>query len=175
MQIVSHTFYPDMAAKLCALAQLETKRSVQAQNFELTGTHTLNFLLNQGKFSRKGSDYQMLVKGDDLVCGAGVYVYHEEDVDGERVSIIMSRMYTSPKYRGHWHGSRLLRSLAKVCVTPTCMITFNQANTLLYESLTNKRRGLLWPNPWRAFRPIGEHTVNSVPQMCAVAYTHDLV
>ena len=175
MQIVSHTFYPDMTARLCALAQTETKRSVQAQNFDSTGTHTLNFLMNQGKFSRKGCDYQMLLKGDDLVCGAGIYVYHEADVDGEKVSIIMSRMYTNPKYRGQWHGSNLLRSLAKVCMTPTCMITFNQANALLYESLTSKRKGLLWPDPWKAFRPIGEHVVNNVPQMCAVAYTSDLV
>ncbi len=174
MQVVSHTYYPDMAAKLCALAQLEAKRTVQAQNFELTGNHTLNFLLNQGKFSRPGSDYQMLIDGNTLVCGAGVYPYHETDIDGEQVSIIMSRMYTNPEYRGRWLGSRLLRSLAKVCTTPTCMITFNQENALLYDSLTNKRKGLLWPNPWRAFKPIGEHVVNNVRQMCAVAYTHEL-
>lgn len=167
---------PQLVHRLCELAQAESKRPIQARNFEDTGSHTLKHLINSGRFSEHGADYKVLLDhGGTIVCGAGIYVYDQQDIDGEQVSIIMSRMYTNPPYRGHWYGTHLLRSLAKVSVTPTCMVTFNAENSALYDSLTNRRLGLKWPEPWRAFRPIGQHVVNHVPQLCAVAYTKDLV
>ncbi len=175
MEIVSHRQRPDLISGLCNLAQAEKKRKTQARNFEPTGYHTLNHLIGTGKFSAPGADYQILLDGENVVCGAGMYIHSQPDVDGEQVSIIMSRMYTNPSFRGNWLGTELLKSLAKNCLTPTCMITFNRCNTLLYESLTNKRRGLVWPKPWLAFRPIGEHLINTAWQLCAVAYTEDLM
>ncbi len=174
MLVFSCPLRPHIAEWLCEIARTEVKRPTQARNFEPVGTHTLSHLIRSGKFSAPGADYQVLVEEGTIVCGAGLYVYDQVDVDGEAISIIMSRMYTNPLYRGKWYGTYILKSLARKCVTPTCMVTFNSENRLLYESLTSKRKGLLWPDPWRAFKPIGEHVVNNVPQMCAVAYTEDI-
>jgi GNAT superfamily N-acetyltransferase len=176
LEIVGHAENPDLVDDLCCMAQNDSKRLAQAQNFYPKGSHTLSHLIRNGRFSGVGADYQILTDCKEVViCGAGLYVYPQRDHDGEQVSIIMSRMYTNPWYRGRWYGTHLLRSLARKCVTPTCMVTFNSENALLYESLTNRRLGLKWPEPWRAFKPIGEHVVNNVPQLCAVAYTQDLV
>lgn len=175
MEVVSYRQNPKLVSELCILAQNEPRRLAQARNFDPSGPHTLSHLIRTGRFSGQGADYQILTDDEVIICGAGVYVYYLKDVDGEQVSIIMSRMYTNPPYRGHWYGTHLLRSLAKVSVTPTCMVTFNAENSALYDSLTNRRLGLKWPEPWRAFRPIGQHVVNHVPQLCAVAYTEDLV
>lgn len=176
MEIVSYRQNPSLVSELCLLAQNEPKRQTQARNFDTCGSHTLSHLIREGRFSGPGADYQILLACDgSIVCGAGIYVHSQADVDGEHVSIIMSRMYTNPRYRGRWYGTHLLKSLAKTCITPTCMVTFNSENAALYESLTNRGLGLKWPEPWWAFRPIGEHTVNYVSQLCAIAYTGDLL
>jgi hypothetical protein len=175
METVSFRQRPDLVTELCCLAQNDARRIVQVRNFEPSGSHTLSHLIRKGRFSGTGSDYQILTDDETIVCGAGVYVYDQADVDGEQVSIIMSRMYTNPLYRCMWYGTQLLQSLARVCITPTCMVTFNSENAALYESLTGRRLGLKWPEPWRAFRPIGEHVVNHVSQLCAVAYVSDLL
>lgn len=171
----ARTNRPYLVDRLCELAQTEKKRPAQTLNFEANGAHTLKHLIDNGRFSGTGADYQILIESSRIVCGAGMYVYPQFDRDGESASIIMSRMYTNPWYRGRWYGTHLLRSLARACVTPTCVITFNAVNRLLYESLTNRSLGLRWPEPWKAFKPIGEHVVNNVPQLCAVAYTEDLL
>lgn len=175
MKVESYRQNSQIVSDLCLMAQNEPRRLTQARNFDPTGSHTLSHLIRSGRFSGSGADYQVLTDKEIVVCGAGIYVYGQQDIDGERASIIMSRMYTNPVYRGKWYGTQLLRALARVCTTPTCMVTFNSENTLLYDSLTNRRLGLKWPEPWRAFKPIGEHVVNHVPQLCAVAYTDDLL
>ncbi len=175
--IVSHKERPDLAESLCSLASTAIRHRLPLRNFDLVYDDrpwTLLYMLKAYKFSQPGADYLFALDGDEIVCGAGCYPIPEIEIEGKAVSIVMSRMFTVPKRRVQWVGTKILKRLVNVVQTPLCMVTFNHENKGIYLSLTSRAKGLIWPAIWREFRPLGEMKVNYVDQWCAIAETDAL-
>lgn len=149
-------------------------RLFEVEDWE-TKPETLLWQAAHGNLALPGSAYYIVTDQGEPAMGAGSYVHPSWTYRAQDVTIAMARMYTLHPYRMNFVGTPVLRTIVAKAKTPWVMVTFNDHNRALYESLCGPtNRGLPWPLEWSPFEGIGKHTVNFVDQWCAIAKTSDL-
>jgi hypothetical protein len=129
----------------------------------------LFYILNEGRYQI--GNYFVIEEAGEYIASAG---WNEYELDND-IALMLTRMYTAPKFRMNYHvGNNILPiALGEVTNYEKIWITCNEHNRAIYDwfsRVEHGRRGGLfndWPELYRRFKPIGKKNVYYTEQYVA--------
>lgn len=125
-------------------------------------------MLKNGKYS-VGMYYVLADENDNYIASSGWYHYNKD------TALVLTRMLVTPKYRTSYIVGHELLPLMIERTSPysNVWITCNEYNKSIYDWFSRSSEGKSpslyrnWPEVYKKFKPIGQHTVNGIPQYVA--------
>jgi hypothetical protein len=125
-------------------------------------------LLATGRY-KLGNYFVITDDKDNYIASSGWYHYNED------TALVLTRMLVTPKYRTSYIvGHELLPLMIERTSTySNVWITCNEYNKPIYDWFSRSSEGKSpslyrnWPEVYKKFKPIGQHTVNGLPQYVA--------
>lgn len=128
----------------------------------------LFYLLNSGRY--KAGKYFVITDDENkFVASSGWYRYNDN------TALVLTRMLVTPDYRTSYIvGHKLLPiMIEQTSDYKNVWITCNEYNKSIYNWFARSDEGKSpslyrnWPEVYKKFKPIGQHTVNGIPQYVA--------
>jgi GNAT superfamily N-acetyltransferase len=173
--IISARCRPEAVFQLCEAA-IHDRKNRAKNNFNLDyhdRPQTLLWQFYNGTYKDCGigaGDYLLMFNEEDkLMGGAGFYRYDDTYI------LAMSRFYVMPGFENQWIGQHFLKRMIDRSIGKgkNMIITFNDYNKNIYDFYTDARIDKL-PPIWKAFKPVGQRTINHVEQYCCEMDLRDI-
>ena len=127
--------------------------------------------LKSGRYKLGHGKYYIIEEDGNYIASAG---WNEYDLDNN-IALMLTRMYTIPKFRMNYHiaNNILPLALAEVKDYKHIWFTCNEYNKKIYEWFVRveqgKSGGLFndWPDIYRNFKPIGKKNIYYTEQYVA--------
>jgi hypothetical protein len=131
----------------------------------------LFYILDQGRYRKGHGKYFIVEEDGKYICSAG---WNEYDFD-KNIALLLTRMYTEPKYRMNYYVANNILPLALKEAKDYKHIWFtcNEYNKKIYDWFVRVEQGKLgglfnnWPDIYKQFKPIGKRIVYNTDQYVA--------
>jgi hypothetical protein len=128
----------------------------------------LFYILDEGRYKVNKGKYYVVESNGQYICSAG---WNEYELELSTV-LMLTRMYTAPKYRSRYIvGKNILpTALNEVRNYNKVWMTVNKHNKMIYNWFERDRQelnsstGSVWPEIYKSFKPIGKHKIYFVDQ-----------